>query len=144
MFGSYFWMDKQLHEMTTQEWEAICDNCAKCCLFRLQDDVTDEIHFTNVACQYLDHSNCQCTDYANRSIKVPSCITLTLKELEQPDWLPKTCAYRLLAEDKPLPDWHPLLTGSQDSLIESGNAIQGRIICETEADDLQHHLIDWE
>ena len=138
-----FWKQKPLSSLNQMEWEALCDGCAKCCLHRLEDVDTREIHFTNVVCQLLDQESCRCRDYPNRSRLVPDCITLTLKILEDPYWLPSTCAYRLLAESKELPDWHPLVSGTQETVFESGNSVRGRVICETEADDLEHHLIDW-
>lgn len=138
-----FWHRKTLDQLSPTEWEALCDGCAKCCLHRLEDEETREIHFTNVACRLLDHETCQCTDYSQRSVLVPDCITLNLQILQDPYWLPNTCAYRLRAEGKELPWWHPLVSGSRETVFESGNSIRGRAVCETEADDLEHHLIEW-
>jgi len=138
-----FWRHKPLGEMTPEEWESLCDGCAKCCLHRLEDEETREIYFTNVHCRLLDTRTCRCGDYPNRSRRVEDCLTITLKELEDPYWLPATCAYRLLAEGKPLPEWHPLVSGDPQSVFRSGNSIGGRTICEDDADDLSHHLIDW-
>ena len=132
-----------LATLEPEEWESLCDGCGKCCLYRLEDEDTREIHFTNVACRYLDQSNCRCRDYPNRSVNVPDCVTVTLEVLKDPYWLPATCAYRLLAEGRELPTWHPLLSGSQETVTQSGNSVCGRVICETEADDLEHHLIKW-
>ena len=138
-----FWERKSLSEMTREEWESLCDGCAKCCLHRLEDEETREIYFTNVHCRLLDTETCRCSDYPNRSRRVEDCVTITLEELKDPYWLPATCAYRLLAEGKPLPDWHPLVSGDPDTVFTSGHGIGGRTICEDEADDLSHHLIDW-
>jgi uncharacterized cysteine cluster protein YcgN (CxxCxxCC family) len=138
-----FWTVKPLHALTREEWEALCDGCAKCCLHRLEDEETREIFYTNVACRFLDQDNCRCRDYPNRSTIVPDCVTITLQELKDPYWLPSTCAYRLLAEGKELPWWHPLISGTHDTVVQSGNCICGRVVCETEADDLEHHLIQW-
>jgi uncharacterized cysteine cluster protein YcgN (CxxCxxCC family) len=129
--------------MDRHEWEALCDGCAKCCLYRLEDEETREIHFTNVHCRLLDVETARCTDYANRSVRVPDCITITLDVLEDPYWLPRTCAYRLLAEGRDLPAWHPLVSGSPDSVIDAGQRITGRSICEDDADELEQHLVDW-
>ncbi len=138
-----FWRHKTLSELSREEWESLCDGCAKCCLHRLEDADTREIHFTNVHCRLLDPHTGRCRDYANRSRRVSDCVTLTPAVLEDPYWLPATCAYRLLAEGKPLPEWHPLVSGDPTTVFTSGNAISGRTICEDEADDLLHHLIDW-
>ncbi len=138
-----FWETTALEEMTPAQWESLCDGCGRCCLEKLEDEDTREIYYTNVACRLLNLSNGRCKDYANRSRRVPSCITLSLKDLKDPYWLPSTCAYRLLAEGQPLPVWHPLVSGDPDSLRLAGRSILGRIISETQAGDLSQHLIDW-
>ena len=138
-----FWEEKFLSELTREEWESLCDGCAKCCLHRLEDEDTGEIYFTNVHCRLLDTDTGRCTDYKNRSARVSDCVTITLDTLVDPYWLPKTCSYRLLAEGKPLPQWHPLITGDPDSVIGAGMRVCDRTICEDEADNLECHLIDW-
>jgi len=138
-----FWKNIPLAELDTNQWEALCDGCAKCCLHRLEDADTREIYFTNVHCRLLDTDTSQCTDYPNRSVRVSDCVTITLKELEDPYWLPSTCAYRLLAEGKELPEWHPLVSGNPGTVFQSGNNISGRTVCEDDADDLTHHMITW-
>ena len=142
MSDAPFWK-RPLASLNHSEWEQLCDGCAKCCLHRLEDEETGEIHFTNVCCRHLDQQHCQCSDYSNRSINVPECVKVTLEVLQDPYWLPASCAYRLLAEGEDLPDWHPLISGTEDSVWQSGNSICGRVVCETEADDLEHHLIEW-
>lgn len=129
--------------MDRQEWESLCDGCAKCCLYRLEDEETREIHFTNVHCRLLDVETARCTDYTNRSLRVPDCITITVDVLDDPYWLPRTCAYRLLAEGRDLPAWHPLVSGDPNSVIDAGQRISGRSICEDDADELELHLVDW-
>lgn len=138
-----FWETTPLADMTCAQWESLCDGCAKCCLNKFEDEDTGDIHYSNVACFLLDHDTGDCTDYPNRSTRVPDCVTLTLDTLRNPRWLPQTCAYRLLAEGQPLPIWHPLRTGDPDSVIEHGHSVLGRILCETQADDPLLHLIDW-
>lgn len=138
-----FWEKRPLSALSKEEWEALCDGCAKCCLHRFEDIDTREIRFTNVCCRYLDQDSCHCTDYPNRSVNVPECVTVTLEVLDDPYWLPESCAYRLLAEGKPLYWWHPLVSGTRDSLTESANSICGRVVSELDADDLEYHMIDW-
>lgn len=138
-----FWKNRPVSALTPQEWESLCDGCAKCCLIRFEDEDSREITFTNICCRYLDQDTCRCTDYPNRSTNVPECVSITPLILEDPYWLPQTCAYRLLAENKPLPDWHPLVSGDADSVFTSGNAVAGCVISELEADDPEYHMIDW-
>jgi len=138
-----FWKSTPLAEMTPAQWESLCDGCAKCCLYKLEDEETREIYYTNVHCRLLDTRTGHCGDYLRRSERVPDCVTLTPQVLEDPYWLPETCAYRLLAEGRELPSWHPLVSNDPDSVARAGQRICDRTICEDEADDLQSHLITW-
>ncbi len=140
---SRFWKERTLTELSADEWEMLCDGCAKCCLQRLEDEDTGEIFTTNIVCRYLNEEECSCSDYDNRSVNVPDCVSVTPELLQNPYWLPSTCAYRLLAEGKDLPAWHPLVSGNRDSVFDSGNSIRGRVVSETEADDPEFHLIQW-
>ena len=138
-----YWETTPLSALTAAEWESLCDGCAKCCLHRFEDSDSHEIQFTNVCCRYLDPSSCSCTDYEHRSTNVLDCVAITLEVLEAPYWLPSTCAYRLLAESCPLPGWHPLISGNPDSVVEAGHSVGGLVISEVEADQLEHHMINW-
>ena len=60
------------------------------------------------------------------------------------DWLPSTCAYRLRAADKPLYDWHYLISGDPDSIHKAGMSVRGWTVTEDEAGDLEHHMVDRE
>ncbi len=115
-----FWEIKTLAEMTPSEWEAICDGCGLCCLTKLQDDETDEIVYTRVVCPYSDTQTAACSDYANRSVNVPTCVNLTVERVAEFDWLPDTCGYRVLLRGDPLPGWHPLVSGHKDSVKKAG------------------------
>jgi len=140
-----FWEIKALNELSRQEWEQLCDGCAKCCLHKVEDEDTGTLYGTNVVCQYLNTETCQCENYAQRSVLVPDCITLNASNLEQVYFMPSTCSYRLLAEGKPLPSWHPLLSQQKESVHKSGHSIRGKVISELKADDLLHHLTgEWE
>ena len=140
-----FWEGRSLHELSRQEWECLCDHCGKCCVHRLQDEDTGELFFTNVACRLLEQSACRCTEYARRAALVAECVVLTSQNLtENARWLPATCAYRLLAEGRQLPRWHPLVSGSDGTVWASGQSVCGRVISEIEADaDLRRHLVPW-
>lgn len=140
-----FWKRKRLTEMSAREWESLCDGCGKCCLHKLQDDETGKVYYTNVACRLLDCGTCRCTDYDNRKRKVPNCVQLTPDNIDELFWMPQTCAYRLLAEGRDLPDWHPLVTGDPNSTLKAGHSVAGRVIPEGRAyPDLTRHLVDWE
>jgi uncharacterized cysteine cluster protein YcgN (CxxCxxCC family) len=138
-----FWKALPLSEMNREQWESLCDGCAKCCLQKFEDEDTREIYFTNIVCDLLDLENCRCTDYSERSNLVPACVTLSMADLQEPYWLPSTCAYRLLAEGQDLPRWHPLVSGNQSTVETSGNSIIGRVVRESDADEWEFHLIDW-
>lgn len=140
-----FWETKSLTEMTRREWESLCDGCAKCCLHKLEDMHTREVFYTSVVCQHLDQNKCRCTVYRKRKNLVPDCLVLTPDTMEDLDWAPGTCAYRLVKEGKPLPDWHPLLTGSRDDIIATDNTITGKVISEefVHVDAYEDYLIDW-
>lgn len=140
---SPFWITIPLESMSSEKWESLCDGCAKCCLQKVEDEETREIFYTNIVCDLLDLELCRCTHYRERSKLVPNCVTLKPKDLADPYWLPQTCAYRLVAEGKPLPDWHPLVSGDPNSVEKAGHSIRGKVVRESEADDWEHHLIDW-
>ncbi len=126
-----FWKHKTLGDMTNTEWESLCDGCALCCLHKLEDEDTGEIFFTDIACKLLDTSTCRCTDYRARAKKVKSCLVLKPNEPDVFAWLPGTCAYRLLADGKELPEWHPLLTGDPNSVHDAGISAMGKAKSET-------------
>ena len=138
-----FWQTKTLEAMTPDEWESLCDGCGRCCLHKLRFDETNELGFTNVACRLLDLDTCRCTNYENRRRYVPDCVTLTPAEVRSVDWLPPSCAYRLLAEGKPLAWWHPLVSGSPDTVHQAGISVRGRAVGERVAGPLEHHIVDW-
>lgn len=142
-----FWRVKALEEMTAAEWESLCDGCARCCLNKLEEEDTGIIHFTSVACTLLDGESCRCRDYANRQAKVPDCVRLTPEDARTLPWLPPTCAYRLVAEGHDLYWWHPLVSGSSETVHAAGISVRGRITAWehelTALQDLEHHLADW-
>ncbi len=138
-----FWEQKTLQEMTITEWESLCDNCGKCCLHKLQDEETEEIFYTSVVCDLIDLEHCRCTRYQDRCSLVPDCLDLKQHDFSEYTWLPSTCAYKLLSEGKPLPEWHPLITGSADSVHEAGVSIRSYAMKESTVEDSQEHIIEW-
>lgn len=130
-----FWKTKTLRQMSPSEWEALCDGCGKCCLVKLIDDLTDDLHYTTVACKLLDCESCQCGDYENRKTLVEDCVILSPRLIEELNWMPSTCAYRLIHEGKDLYWWHPLMSGSPDTVHEAGISVRGRAISEREVKD---------
>lgn len=128
-----FWKRKSLNEMTAVEWESLCDGCALCCLQKLEDEETGEIHFTDLACRLLDIQTCRCCNYAGRAQEVANCMVLSVDEPAAFRWLPATCAYRRLAEGQDLPGWHPLITGDPESVHEAGISAKGKMISENDS-----------
>jgi len=140
-----FW-EKPLSALTRAEWEQLCDGCGRCCLVKLEDEDTGAIHHTSVACKLLDQQSCRCGDYPRRRRYVPDCVRLTLEKLVGIPWLPPTCAYVLRHQGKPLPPWHPLISGDAESVARAGVSARGRIEAgedDIETDDLPDFIRLW-
>ncbi|ESR22774.1 YcgN family cysteine cluster protein [Lutibaculum baratangense] len=140
-----FWKTKRLGDMTRAEWESLCDGCGRCCLLKLEDEDTGEIYATDVACRLLDEGTCRCTDYENRQAVIPSCVKLTPQRLDELSWLPPSCAYRRLQEGADLPWWHPLVSGTAESVHLAGMSVRGRTVREADVpeEDLEDRIVDW-
>lgn len=138
-----FWRTKRLGEMTREEWESLCDGCGKCCLHKLQYEDTGELYYTNVACRLLDLHSCRCKNYPERQRLVPDCVQLRADKVLELNWLPSTCAYRLLANGKDLYWWHPLVSGDPETVHQAGQSVRGRAIPERRARILDHHIVTW-
>jgi len=138
-----FWEKISLAEMSETQWESLCDSCGKCCLHKLEDEDSGEVYICNVACKLMDIETCRCLDYKNRKKQVPDCTVLTVERIAEFHWLPETCAYRLLAEGKPLFEWHPLVSGDASTVHSAGISVRGRVVTEIDADDLHQHITDW-
>ena len=155
-----FWETKTLDEMSQQEWESLCDGCAKCCLHKFIDDdeVEDElsstdylntheyIHYTNIACSLLNTKTCQCSQYENRTSLVPDCVKLTKENIKDIFFMPPSCAYRRLNEGRGLPSWHPLLNkGKKHVMHQKGMSIRNKTVCETDVDinEFEEYIAVW-
>ena len=140
-----FWETIPLNRLNTDEWEALCDGCGKCCLNKLEDEETGEVVLTRVACRLLDGESCQCAHYPIRHQFVPECIVLSPKTIEKNlYWLPETCAYKLMWNEEPLPAWHPLLTGDPETVHQAGVSVRGLTVPEFDVPDeeWEDHIID--
>ncbi|MCG7627664.1 YcgN family cysteine cluster protein [Epibacterium sp. MM17-32] len=140
-----FWEQKPLKKLSPREWEALCDGCGKCCLNKLEDEDSGEVALTRVACRLLDDQSCQCAHYETRHSFIPECIVLKPENLDtHAYWMPQTCAYRRLWEGKPLPDWHPLVTGDPDSVHRAGVSVRGMTVSEfdTPLEEWEDYIIE--
>ena len=143
--GNKFWETKNLIDMNENEWESLCDKCGKCCVIKLEDFDTQQVHYTNVSCKLLCEKSASCKDYENRKSIVPDCIILSPDNLKDLKWMPETCAYKLLNEGKNLPYWHPLLSGNDKEIVKSGNSVKNRVTNENEIKikNLPDYIINW-
>ena len=137
-----FWKVTSLWEMSAAEWESLCDGCGRCCLVKLEDEDTGRYYFTDVACHLFDNGTCRCSDYENRATRVHDCVKLDAANVGSLGWLPRSCAYRLLSEGKSLAWWHPLVSGTEETVVSAGISMKGKTIPETDVHeaDLENHI----
>lgn len=135
-----FW-ERPLESLDRAEWEALCDGCGQCCLHKVEDADTGDVYPTNVACKLLDLKTARCSDYPDRRKFVPDCLSLSLANARNLEWLPETCAYRLRAHGEPLPKWHYLISGDRDAVHRAGASIVGKVIPEVLAGPLENHIV---
>lgn len=150
-----FWRTKTLGEMTSAEWESLCDGCGRCCLVKLEEDIDEgaagpdanpDIYFTDIACRLLDAETCRCRDYPNRSKLVSDCVRLTPTVVEEIGWLPPSCGYRLVAEGRDLYWWHPLVSGDPQTVHAAGISVRGRVSGgedDVAPDKWEDHIVGW-
>ena len=139
-----FWENKTLSEMSLEEWEALCDGCGICCLYKIEDEDSREVHLTSVACRFLNLETSTCQLYDQRINAMPTCVKITPSKVKNLTWLPETCAYRLILKGKPLPDWHPLVSGDPNSIHRAGISVKGRVVSESSANmnNLEEYVIE--
>ncbi len=140
-----FWKEKSLQEMTDGEWESLCDGCARCCMIKLEDEETSEVHYTAVVCDLLDLDECRCTRYPQRHELVPDCVVLTPARALDFSWLPLTCAYRTLAEGRDLAWWHPLVSGQPETVHEAGISVRDKVVpaAAVHEEQQQDMIVTW-
>ncbi|MCY7296825.1 YcgN family cysteine cluster protein [Alteromonas sp. a30] len=159
MHDERFWETKDLHEMTREEWESLCDGCGKCCLHKfIEDDDVDEqaptdriedgeqIHFTNIVCGLLNTKTCSCTRYQDRTTLVPDCVRLTRENLDSIFFMPPSCTYRRLHEGRGIPSWHPLLhRGAKSKMHKEGMSVRGKTVYEHDVDleQFEDYIVTW-
>ena len=140
-----FWKHKPLKSLTSEEWEALCDGCGKCCLNKLEDEDTGEVALTRIACRLLDDQSCKCGQYPIRHQFIPDCIVLNPSNIDKNAyWMPETCAYRLLWSGQPLFDWHPLISGNPETVHTANISVRGMTLSEFDIneEDWEDHIIE--
>lgn len=160
LIASKFWQNTTLDDMDGEQWEAICDGCARCCLHKFIDDEKleeqfaptdhindgEEILYTNIACYLLNDKTCACTQYAKRTELVPDCVTLTKDNLKDIFFMPPSCSYRRLHEGKGLSHWHPLLNkGKKTKMHQLGITVRNRVVSEVDVDfeNFEDYIVTW-
>ncbi len=141
-----FWRRKTLAEMDLKEWESLCDGCGRCCTLKFEDEDTGEIHSTSIVCRLLDLDTCRCTRYAKRHRLVPDCVQLDAQTVRRHRWLPRSCAYRRLAEGRDLAWWHPLVSGDPQTVVDAGVSVYGNVVSQQAVhldESLQEHAVRW-
>lgn len=137
-----FWHTKSLRQMSSDEWESLCDGCGQCCRLKLEHADTGEVLTTKYACVLLDIESCRCTDYAHRKRRVPGCLRLTPEKISEMPWLPATCAYVKVARGEDLEWWHHLVSGSPETVHEAGISVRGKVRSECELDEVEDLVVE--
>ena len=140
-----FWKQIPLRQMSVQQWESLCDGCARCCMLKLENEETHEVHYTAVVCELLDQQKCRCTRYPERHRLVSDCVVLTPATTLEFSWLPKTCAYRTVAEGRSLPWWHPLVSGDPETVHTAGISVRDKVVSEADVHAEAHEemIVTW-
>lgn len=137
MADERWWRTRTLEALDAEQWEALCDGCAGCCLFKVESEDGQRTARLPVVCRYLDRRTQRCTCYEARHQKVPDCVPLTPERAHRFHWLPETCGYRRRAAGRELPEWHPLAVGDRQQVPRLGSRVL------SEADIHPDELAQW-
>ena len=139
-----FWKTKTLEQMTRDEWESLCDGCARCCMVKLEDEDTGDIHLTRLACSMLVVKTCRCSNYPERFSLMPDCIDVTVEKVRELQWLPASCGYRRVNEGRDLAWWHPLVSGTPETVHQAGISVKSFAMSEkrVKAKNYGRYIID--
>ena len=138
----FFWEKYTLDQLSHDEWEALCDGCAKCCLLKIVDK--KKVFITNISCSKLEPGSCRCSDYLNREKNVKACLKITKDNLHKSfKLLPSSCSYKLIAEGKTLPQWHHLISQDKESVHKVNQSIQKYCVSENSVDEeyYEDHIV---
>ena len=137
-----FW-ELPLASLDREEWEALCDGCGKCCLHKLEDEETGELHADQRRLPPARPAQLPLLQLqAAPRLRARLRAARRDRHAARSTGCPSTCAYRLRGEGKPLADWHYLISGDRETVHEAGMSVRGWTVSEDEAGDLEHHLVD--
>jgi RimJ/RimL family protein N-acetyltransferase/uncharacterized cysteine cluster protein YcgN (CxxCxxCC family) len=97
-----FWRRFPLDSLPRNEWEALCDGCAKCCLIKLEDEDTGHVAYTDgrlPPARPAAPAAAAITRSAASSCLAASTLDRDNIESTSSTWLPETCAYRRLIHE---------------------------------------------
>jgi hypothetical protein len=76
---------------------------------------------------------------------VPNCVHLTPEKALEFEWLPTSCAYRRLAEGKPLEAWHPLMSNDPETVHQAQISVRNKVINEAlvHSEEYEDMIVRW-
>ena len=71
------------------------------------------------------------------------CVQITPENARTLSWLPATCGYRLVAEGRDLAWWHPLVSGTVETVHQAGISVRGWTTSEARVkpDNVHRYII---
>lgn len=55
---------------------------------------------------------------------MPDCINIDVAKVRELSWLPQTCGYRVVEEGRDLAWWHPLVSGTPETVHQAGISVR--------------------